>query len=144
MKKSIFTFVLATSLIGGAVFTGCQSSAKKVEEAQENVADANEKLAEAKRDSILLFKMESEKRFSNQEKNLAEFKMRIAKEKKENRAKYEKNLAELEKKNSDLKKKLDDFKDDGNVEWEIFKSEWNHDMDELGKSIKDLTVNNVK
>jgi len=27
-------------------------------------------------------------------------------------------------------------------EWETFKREFNHDMDELGKALKDLTVDN--
>jgi len=42
-------------------------------------------------------------------KNIAEFKARIAKEKKENRADYEKKLLVLEDNNSDLKKKLADL-----------------------------------
>jgi hypothetical protein len=34
--------------------------------------------------------------------------------------------------------------DKNQTDWEKFKREFNHDMDELGKSLKDLTVNNKK
>ncbi len=40
--------------------------------------------------------------------------------------------------------KMNDYKANGKENWEIFKKEFNHDMDELGKAFKDLTVKNVK
>lgn len=43
-----------------------------------------------------------------------------------------------------MKKKMDDYNMDGKENWEKFKTEFNHDMDELGQAFKDLTVNNVK
>jgi len=39
---------------------------------------------------------------------------------------------------------MDDYKQDGKENWEKFKAEFNHDMDELGKAFKDLTINNIK
>jgi hypothetical protein len=39
--------------------------------------------------------------------------------------------------------KLADYQDDGQSEWISFKNEFNHDMDELGKAFKDLTVQNL-
>ena len=43
-----------------------------------------------------------------------------------------------------MKKRLEEYKDEGQEKWTSFKSEFNHDMDELGKAFKDLTVKNVK
>jgi len=43
-----------------------------------------------------------------------------------------------------MKQKLGDHKEDGKENWNAFKKEFNHDMDELGNAFKDLTVNNVK
>ncbi len=43
-----------------------------------------------------------------------------------------------------MKIKMDNYKEDGKEKWEAFKSEFSHDMDELGSALKDLTVNNVK
>lgn len=143
MKKSYFTLAL-TMFMAGIMLTGCKSSVKKVENAQDKVLEAKQELNVAMKDSIQQFKKESEKRISNNEKNIVEFKARIANEKKENKAKYEKKLAKLEQKNSDMKKKLADFKDEEQVKWEKFKVEYNRDMDELGKAFKDLTIKNVK
>ena len=39
-----------------------------------------------------------------------------------------------------MKKRMDDYKADGKDKWEIFKAEFSHDMDDLGKSIKDFTA----
>jgi len=36
-----------------------------------------------------------------------------------------------------------DYKGEGKEKWEAFKTEFNRDMDELGKAFKDLTVNNT-
>jgi 3-dehydroquinate dehydratase len=140
--------------IAGSAITGCQSSATKVEKAENNLKEAKENVIEARvdlynarNDSVTeyqKFKKDAEEKIIAQNKSITEFKARISKEKKENRAKYEKKLAELEQKNSDLKKKLDDYKDDGQDKWTSFKIEFNHDMDELGKAFKDLTVKNTK
>lgn len=57
--------------------------------------------------------------------------------------KNEKKLAELEQKNKALKEKLAEYKEDGNEQRKSFKTEFNHDMKELGKAFSDLTVNNI-
>jgi len=50
----------------------------------------------------------------------------------------------LRKKNKRLKEKLDSYKNDADSDWHSFKREFNHDMDELGHSLKDFTVDNKK
>src|ERR1035437_6875337 len=69
---------------------------------------------------------------------------KIKHEKKEAKAEYKKTIDKLEQKNSDKKKKLDDYKADGKEKWELFKTDFNKGMDEIGKSLKDLTAKNVK
>jgi hypothetical protein len=39
---------------------------------------------------------------------------------------------------------MEDYKVDTKEQWESFKTEFSHDMDEMGKAFKDLTVKNVK
>jgi len=153
MKKPIFTLAI-TALIAGTVITGCESSAKKVKDAENKVeqtkldaAEAKINLNQQKEDSIneyKQFKKESEEKIADQEKSITEFKARIAKEKKENRAQYETKLAKLEQKNTDLKKRLDDYKYEGKDKWIAFKKEFKHDLDELGQAFKDFTIKNVK
>lgn len=152
--KNTFLALTVAVFMAGTMLTGCQSSANKVENAEDKLQEAEGEVLDAKldlnkaiNDSVTeyqIFKKEAEEKIIAQEKSIAEFKARIAKEKMENRAKYEKKLAELEQKNSDLKKKLDDYKDEGQSKWENFKAEFNSDMDKIGKAIKDLTVNNSK
>lgn len=143
MKKLFFTLAI-TALFAVTQLTGCRSSAKKVEVAQEKVDQANLELNQAVKDSIQQFRTASELKISNYEKGIAEFKARIANERKENRSLYEKKLAELEKRNSELKSKLADYKYEEQAKWEIFKADYNRDMDELGKSFDDLTVKKSK
>jgi predicted RNase H-like nuclease (RuvC/YqgF family) len=143
MRKTISALAV-TIFIAGAILTGCQSSAKKVENARDKVIEANQELSQALKDSIQQFKTESELKISANEKSIAEFKAKIKNEKKENKAAYEKKLAELEQKNSDLKKKLEEFKDDSKANWKTFKTEFSNDMNELGQALKDFTVKNVK
>jgi hypothetical protein len=139
MKKSIL-FPLSILFLTLTILSGCQSSATKVENAEDNVR-GTEKTSIS---DYQQFKLDADQKITDQEKNIAEYKARIAQEKMENRADYEQRLVELENKNSDLKKKLADLKDDGQDTWVSFKNEFNHDMDELGKAFKDLTVENVK
>ena len=46
MKKTIFTLAI-TTLMAAAMLTGCQSSVKKVENAQDKVQDAKDKVVKA-------------------------------------------------------------------------------------------------
>ena len=85
-----------------------------------------------------IFTLAKEK-INSYEKSIGELKARIAKEKKGNLANYEKKLAELEHKTSELKKKLEEYKEEGKEKWDSYKLKFNHDMDELGKALKNFT-----
>ena len=146
MKNKIITLAV-TTFIAGTLITGCQSSSAKIEnaedkvvEAKQNVTEAKQELSQAIKDSIQLFKKESDDRISANEKSIAEFRMRIHRENVENRAIYEKNIAELERKNRDMRIRLEEFRDDGKESWMSFRAEFRHDMDELGKAFKGFTV----
>jgi predicted RNase H-like nuclease (RuvC/YqgF family) len=56
--------------------------------------------------------------------------------------KYSEEVAMLEQKNRGLKKKLEEYKDEGQSKWEEFKTNFNHDMDGIGKTMKDLFKDN--
>jgi hypothetical protein len=150
MKKSIFTLAIASFMMG-AILNGCQSSEKKVENAQDNVQnaqnnlnDANKALNQAVKDSVQQFKNESQATITIYEKDIADLRAKIVKQNKENRARYEKKLSELEQKNIAMKKKLENFQDEELNKWQSFKREVNYDMKELGDAIKDIGKNNAK
>ena len=149
--KKIFLPIAVTLLMASSVLTSYgQEIDRKSEKAREDLKEAKldeiaakKDLKEAQKDSAAeyqQFKIDENKKIQNNDNSIADFKARIAKKKKENRAQYEKKLAVLEQKNTDLKKRLVDFKDNGKDNWAAFKREFNHDMDQLGKSIKDFTI----
>ena len=112
MKINIL-ILSATIFISGILVISCQSSAKKVEnaennlqDAKDNVVDANNNLNQALIDSIQNFRKTSQDRITANENKIVELKSKIAKEGKEKRVKYDKKLAKLEQTNIDLKQIL--------------------------------------
>ena len=123
---------------------GCQSSAEKVQKAKDKVQEAKSDLEKARFDSITeyqQFRKEAEEKIAAQEKIISDFRIRIANEKLENKAIYEKKLAELEQKNTDMKKTLENYIEQGQNNWQLFKTEFNRDMNKLGEAFNDLVKN---
>ncbi len=146
MKKIITAFSMVL-LVTGAIVTGCNTPAEKVENAENKVTEANkdlDKANEAYVTDVANYRIETANKIAANEKSIADFKARVATEKKETKEAYNAKISDLEKKDTDMKKKMDDYKLEGKEKWEIFKAEFSHDMDELGKSFKDFTVKNVK
>jgi len=84
-------------------------------------------------------------------KKIAELKVKHAKMNNKDKDAYQKKIGVLEQKNADLKKKLNNQNNLSNQSYEAgseklasFKREFNHDMDELGKALRDFTLNNKK
>jgi hypothetical protein len=154
MKKSILTFAFATLAIG-SIFTGCKNNTEKEQAAQESVdsakvavAEAEEDLVEAKRAATAeewqQFKDSTNAKIDKNKAEIAELKLKIKKTGKDIDNAYQRNIDTIEQKNKNLKAKLDSYKNDVDSDWQAFKREFNHDMDELGQSLKDFTVNNKK
>lgn len=154
MKKTIF-FLAITTIIVGTTVVGCKSTTKEEIESQEKVDVAEQNLKDAK-DSLVVakkaataeewqtFKNQTDSVISYNEAQIAELKLKMQKTGKSVDAKYQKNIDILEQKNKDLKVKVDTYKNDANSDWQSFKREFNHDMDEIGQAFKDLTVDNKK
>ncbi len=145
--KKVKNSVNALLFLSVIFLAGCNTPAQKVENAENKVADANEDLDRANEEyvkEIAQYRAETNERILANDKSAAEFKKRIENDKKDAKADYNKRIAELEQKNSDMRRKMDDYKADTKENWEKFKTEFNHDMDELGTAFKDLTVKNVK
>jgi hypothetical protein len=146
MKKSRVTLT-ALLLVVGAIAISCNTPSEKVAIAKSNVLKANDALDRANEEyvaDIERYRQETADKVAANQKSIEEFNARIENDKKEARADYKKKIAGLEQKNTDMKKRMDDYKADGKNNWDKFKTEFNHDMDEIGKSLKDLTVENVK
>ncbi|MEP7322531.1 MAG: peptidase M23 [Saprospiraceae bacterium] len=139
-----FTIVISTLLV---LITSCKSPDQKVEAAKDNVIEATKDLDVAKEEYIKqynAFLLESNQKITDNDNTIAQLKKDASNVKKDVKAEYNKTIASLEQKNIELKAKARDYKEDTKENWESFKKEFNHDMDELGKALKDLTKNNVK
>lgn len=141
MKKPILK-IASTSFLVITLLVSCSTPAEKVDKAQENVTKANNELDSAIKDylaDIDVYRLETANRIAENEKNIASYNASIAKIKMDERAEYIKKIKSLELQNAALKTKLDNYKPDGDDKWKIFKAEFSKEMDDLGKSIKDLT-----
>jgi Na+-transporting methylmalonyl-CoA/oxaloacetate decarboxylase gamma subunit len=154
MKKILYTLAFATFMIG-ILLMSCKPSTKeekesqeKVQDARENVQVAKDSLAEAKKAATTeewkAFKQQADSTINDNEAKIAVLKLKIKKTGKSIDAKYQENIDALEQKNKDLKVKVDSYKNQANSDWESFKREFNHDMNEIGQAFKDLTVDNKK
>ena len=147
LTRPILKYVALTGIVASMILTGCNSPAKKlenardkVEEANEGVIEANKDLNSAQYDSVQLFKKEAEEKIAANEKSIVDFKTRIAYQKAVDKIKYEKQIADLDQKNGDMRKSLADYQQQGKDKWVAFKHKFSHDMNELGKAFKQFTV----
>ncbi len=147
-KKTTNSIIAFSVMITATIFTSCNSPAEKVETAKDNVTEAEHDLTKAQDDyaiEVANFRKESDEKITANEKLISDIKESIAKDKKSVKAAYKEQIAVLEQKNSDMKKRLSEYKEEeGNEKWQSFKREFNRDMDELGNSLKDFTVDNKK
>jgi septal ring factor EnvC (AmiA/AmiB activator) len=144
MTNLILSLCASTLMMSAILISGCSTPAEKVENAQKDVTQANidlDKANQAYEADIANYRAETDNKITANNKSIAEFNARIELEKQDARAEYRKKIVALEQKNSDMKKKMDDYKMTGKENWEIFKTEFSHDMDELGKAFSGFTTN---
>lgn len=154
MKKSILISTIV-ACIAGTLFVSCKPSTTEEKESQEQVDIARDNLNDAK-DSLAVARKEATEKELEAFRNsgdsiiginnlkIARLKLKMKETGKSIDATYQKNIDILEQKNQDLQVKMDTFKNDANSDWQSFKREVQHDTDEIGKALKDLTINNKK
>ena len=144
MKQSILILAIF-SFLATALIISCDSPAQRVEAAETNVAEAKEDLAQAKQEyleDIENFRLQTAEKIAANNQRIADFNVKIEKEKAEAKAEYKTKVAELEQKNRDMKKKMDEYQVEGKDQWETFKAEFNKDMENLGVALENLVGKN--
>ena len=142
MKNTIFTYAVL-AFTAGTLLASCEKKAEpKVEPTQEEkVGAAKQDLKDAQvnyQAEWQAFKTESEQKIDANEKKIDAYKEKMEHAGTKAKAQYKKDVAALKEKNRELKKKLEEYKDEGQGKWEEFKSNFNRDMDSVGKTMKDL------
>lgn len=139
----------------GMILLSCQTTKEKEEDAKENVQDAKHELADVKEDiksdsvkavqveEWKIFRNDSEARIRSNDIRIAALKKKMEKPGNKLDAKYPETIMVLEKKNKELTERMDAY-EKNQSDWEEFKREYNHDMEELGAALKDFRVNNKK
>lgn len=153
MKNSIMLFIV-TTFLAGTILTGCQTSAEKVDDANTNVAEAKQDLKEVKAEvsaeekkaaeeaAWKAYKVEAESKIDANDVLIADSKDKMKKSGKTMDKLYKQQVEALEQRNKDLRQRINAYDANSQSDWESFKREFDHDMDELGAALKDLTVNN--
>jgi outer membrane murein-binding lipoprotein Lpp len=146
MKKTLIALMVVATIATASALTGCGPSTPKEDAAQTKVDEAQQDLNDAQRAATAeewqAFKDETDIKIKENELRIAELKVKMKKSGKAIDAIYEKKIDDLEQQNMDMKARVEAYEQTGKTEWEAFKQEFNHDMDELGNALKDLTVDN--
>ncbi len=133
MKKAVAVWSLS-ALFSMAFLTACSSSSEKLDEAKEDVTEANDKLEEAQEaylSDIVEYKKETAAKIAVNEQLIADLE-------KANSAQHKGKVAELKAENELMKIKMDNYKAQGDGQWQEFKEEFNNDMIELGQELKEM------
>lgn len=153
MIKTIIQFVVATMIIVGSVFSGCQSSSKPEDTEHVKVLAVQPDKTFAQIDAGVInqekyfskewaaFRKESEIKIRSNEMRIAELTVQLNKPGTRLDSLYVKKIGTLDHQNKDLQIRLESYeKNQG--DWEKFKQDFNHDMNELIISLKDITIIN--
>jgi len=131
----------AIVLLSGVLMASCSTTPEqKVQDAKENAEEANEAYLE----EIENYKSEQWEVIKANEEALEQMKSLSDEEAEKISDDYEEIVADLEARNEALKVALKDYEDEGESNWKKFKTEFNHDMDELGTALKDIFKNSNK
>jgi flagellar biosynthesis GTPase FlhF len=154
MKKSTYNLAI-TMLIAGSVFTSCESQAQKDEKEKNRIETEQKELNERKievnaaaqkvadAEEWKQFKAASELKIKENEIRIDELKLKKSKPGKMLDELYQNRIEALVTRNKELKERIYSY-EKNQSDWEVFKREFNHDMDELGKALKDFSVDNKK
>lgn len=152
--KTLFTIKFLFLLTASILAVSCESHEKKadgyvrskysikVDEGEKTTNIKKEvKPSEQKRTVKVLnewqqFKLDTEKKIHLNEKEIERLKSQA-----QTTQKMTRKLTDLEEANNDLKIQLNQFNEDVIVKWENFKTSMNHDVNEIGLELDDISTN---
>ena len=138
--KRVIRSVSAVMLFGGALLIGSCSS----DEAAENRIDRLENRLDESADNLeewAEFRREAKAEIAENDRKIDELRERQAGDGKVLDDIREERIEQLERENDRLEDQIDAGKP-RNENWEAFKREFRHDMNELGESIRDIGKDN--
>ena len=155
MKKLNNSLAIGALFIAANIFTGCQSSDQKVKAANDKVEVAEQNLAVAQNianvenrkaataEEMKTFRLETELTVKNNEVSIAELKLKMRKSGTALDELYAQRIDTLEMRNKDLKERFTAY-EKSQSDWDNFKFEIKHDLDEIGRVLNELTPKKTK
>lgn len=148
MKKVILLFSVIV-FISFFSLLGCNNSTE--DKTTENVVKKDTVVIEEKTEKVTVtvatpeewsaFKADAEAKIEANEKRIAELKAKMNKPGKLLDKMRAERIEALEQRNRDLRLKISAY-ETNKTDWQKFKEEFNHDLDELGKAIGDIFTDN--
>ncbi len=145
MKMQILKIAIGLLIIFN--ICSCYNTPVKKEEdaiAKESTTEISYARQKAYLDSAseyMLFSEEIEKRLSEYDHSITVLKEKIKMKPIGIRVKYQNQLNDFDQKNAALEVNMEEYKGGDKTKWELFKKDFNKEMDELGKSITAMTEN---
>jgi len=116
---------------------------ENLKEEKKDVVVAKQDLKVAQKDSVSEYQKltkESEIKFKSNEQSIADLRATITKTNSKEMVNDQKKVSMLEVKNDNLKRELADYKVLGQTQFNSFKAEFNRDLAQLAKELKDFKV----
>lgn len=140
MKKNLYLY---STLI--ALAFGCKSPNEQAEEAKDDLKDAQQEQAEAQSEydatqasdtsDYAKLKAGTKKIIADNERRIAEFKVKLASENAESRKKLQTQIDTLEARNERLSEQIDSYKAEGEAKWKSFRSRIEKSVDDIERDI---------
>jgi len=150
MKTRIILNLFLAILVSISI-SSCNKSPKSkqvdLNEAKQEVEIAKEDLDKATTDSVYAFnnyKSSIQIKLVENEKVITDLKAKIEDKDRKTQTLYYRQLENLQIKNTELKLKIENYKQGPTQKWELFKVDFNNELDDLGKSISTIANNNMK
>ena len=138
-----------------ALLSSCMSNDQKKEDARNKTQTALENLNTAQNnenkvtqkvaseEEFKTFKLESELKIKNNEVGIAKLKLKMNKPGSALDEVYARRIDSLQLKNQNLKTRIGNY-EKTHTDWGKFKSDFNRDINQLGKTLKSLTDEHIK
>ena len=148
MKKFVFAIAFLVFIVvnistsyGNILLNKLIITRDYIQDAKKDKVNAKHDLKENQNDSPAAFKnfkKESESKIKKIDDGIGDLKVKFYKSKIKDKEAYQNNLNQIEEKYDLLKKKLADYKIVGQAQWNSFKLEFDRDLAELGKALKNF------
>lgn len=143
MKKSVYLYSTLVALAFGA----CKSPNDRIDDSQDDLKDARQEQAEAEAEydatkasdtsDYAVLKAATKKVIADNEKRIAEFRLKLNTETAENQKKLQVRIDTLEARNERLGNQLDGYREEGKAKWDAFRSRVKKSVDDIERDIDD-------